>query len=485
MLVQNEELRSSKIAILEAQKRELQRVKEGLSMASDMIVAAQLYSPVEQMSTKEALAERVAALNKRFKTLKHVPSESSDGFVTADTCRDTISRKVNVGRVSGGADAASSTCDAGHLPRAVVGVAQTVRVRAKDESGKPCGHGGGRVEAKLILKGSRDPAIHGKTTDHDDGSYSITITAQTAGEHELHVTISNSHIQGSPFQHSVAAPRNTSYNTLQEKQHITCMALSATAAQPYDVAVTEEGHLAVAEYGYHTVTLYKVTGEKIHSFGTANNAGNADGQFNSPSGVAVRGDLLYVSEEKNHRVQKFSIRQQSFLSKFGSKGEGNGQFRSPYGICTDTEGKVFVADYENSRINVFGEDDSFAYSFYCGKKPWGIAFDPKGHLNVVAYSNNTIELFKPEGSLIARYGKNESKALFYPAGIAINAEGYIAISQWWWRGGNLWIYDPDHTLVHTLKNALDSGGAGIACDKEGSFWVADISKKHAGVTKFQ
>ena len=40
------------------------------------------------------------------------------------------------------------------------------------------------------------------------------------------------------------------------------------------------------------------------------------------------------------------------LLKFGSNGEGNGQFNAPTGVAVDTHGNIIVADWGNSRIQV-------------------------------------------------------------------------------------------------------------------------------------
>lgn len=45
-----------------------------------------------------------------------------------------------------------------------------------------------------------------------------------------------------------------------------------------------------------------------------------------------------------------------FLLKFGSNGEGNGQFNAPTGVAVDINGNIIVADWGNSRIQV--SDDS-------------------------------------------------------------------------------------------------------------------------------
>ena len=114
------------------------------------------------------------------------------------------------------------------------------------------------------------------------------------------------------------------------------------------MAVTEDGNIAVAEYLYNTVTLYSTTGQYIHSFGTANCWGKGDGEFICPCSVDIRGDLLYVLDKVNNRVQKFSISRQCFISKFGSSGQGN--LSEPNCICADPEGMVYVADYGKNLI---------------------------------------------------------------------------------------------------------------------------------------
>ena len=463
LLAQNEKIRSGKIAGLEVQVCQLQRVRDGLSLASTMIAEAQSHSPAQLLSTKKVLAERATTLQKEFKDSNLLPCRNAN-FVTDISDAGTISKMISLGCVSGGGHPASSTCTAGYLPRAVVGKPRTIKVVAKDKQGKQLSKGGDEVEAKFVQTGSQGPPVTGKTIDHGDGTYSVSVTPRTVGEHELHVTLAHGHVKGSPLKYSITNARATPYTELSRQNTF------GTSNTPYDVAVTEEGNIAVAECHYQTVSLYSVTGQRIHFFGTANTYGSADGQFYHPSGVAIRGDLMYVSEESNNRVQKFSVSKRSFISKFGSSGKGEGQFSSPRGICIDPEGKVFIADNGNNQIQVFNEDDSFAYSFPCQQSPWRLAFDHQGHLHVAVNSSNYIRVFTPEGTPITSYG---SGTVSSPTGIAIDAQGYIAIGE---NGGSnrLWIFSPDHNLVHTLSNQFRSG-IGITCDKDGFFWVADYS----------
>ena len=460
LMQQNESVRLEKIQGLEAQVQQLQKLRDGMFLTSGMIDKAQDHTPAQQLSTKKVLAERATKLKKEFESSVLLPSQSAT-FATDISKPAIISKMISLGFISVGGYAAHSTCDAGYLPRAVVGKPRTIKVVAIDKNSKKVSQGGDEVEARLVQKGPGGSAVTGKTTDNEDGTYSVSVTPESTGEHELQVTLANGHVKGSPFKYSVTSSRATPYTGLSAQNRF------RTKDYPYDVAVTEEGYLAVTERDYHTVTLYSTTGQTIHTFGTAGSCGSANGKFSSPSAVAIRGDLMYVSEQNNHRVQKFSISKRSFISKFGSSGNEEGKFSTPRGICVDPQGKVFVADYGNNRVQVFNEDDSFAYSFPCQQNPWGMAFDHEGHLHVAAYGSHCIHVFTPEGALLTSYGTG---TINMPAGIAIDAEGYIAISQY--GGSSLWIYSPDHTHVHTLSGQFSSG-VGIACDNNGSFWVAD------------
>jgi DNA-binding beta-propeller fold protein YncE len=61
---------------------------------------------------------------------------------------------------------------------------------------------------------------------------------------------------------------------------------------------------------------------------------------------------VYVVERLNYRVQKFDSNG-NFITKWGSEGDGEGQFDIPEGIAIDSSGNVYVADTHNSRIQKF------------------------------------------------------------------------------------------------------------------------------------
>ena len=80
--------------------------------------------------------------------------------------------------------------------------------------------------------------------------------------------------------------------------------------------------------------------------------GSGDGQFKTPCGVAIdqEGHII-VADESNHRVQVMS-HDGKMISKFGSHGSGDGQFKNPYGVAIDQEGHIIVTDQGNHRVQV-------------------------------------------------------------------------------------------------------------------------------------
>ena len=82
--------------------------------------------------------------------------------------------------------------------------------------------------------------------------------------------------------------------------------------------------------------------------------GEADGQFNDPTGIAIINDEVFVSDSRNARIQVFDLEGQ-FKRKFGSKGDGPGQLGRPMNL-TIAGDELYVADFWNDRIEVFGLD---------------------------------------------------------------------------------------------------------------------------------
>src|SRR6476661_4980448 len=148
---------------------------------------------------------------------------------------------------------------------------------------------------------------------------------------------------------------------------------------------------------------------KWGSYGTGN------GQFISPSGIAVDSSNNVYSTNSNtgsgsNPVQKFT-NNGTFITTWGYEGSGNGQFISPSGIAVDSSDNVYVSDLENNRIQKFTNNGTFittwgSYGTGNGQfiSPSGIAVDSSDNVYVVDAGNNRIQKFTNNGTFITTWG---------------------------------------------------------------------------------
>jgi len=168
--------------------------------------------------------------------------------------------------------------------------------------------------------------------------------------------------------------------------------------------------------------------------------GNADGQFNTPSGLVFdhhRG-LLLVSDSINHRVQVFSCDDGfSFVSKFGKEGGQAGQFVGPWGLAIDHDhDRILVVDRFNHRLqswslreqsflSCIGKYGSRALEF---NNPRGIAMHH--HRIIIADTNHRLVFLSlVDLSFLFSIGKqgNRPGEFSYPSSIAIDHDRHRII----------------------------------------------------------
>ena len=87
--------------------------------------------------------------------------------------------------------------------------------------------------------------------------------------------------------------------------------------------------------------------------------GNGPGQFNFPLGVAVDGvGNVYVTDTQSKQIEKFDSNG-NWLLAWGSPGSGPGQFDIPLGIAVSAIGEVYVTDSSNGRVQVFNSSGGY------------------------------------------------------------------------------------------------------------------------------
>jgi DNA-binding beta-propeller fold protein YncE len=108
--------------------------------------------------------------------------------------------------------------------------------------------------------------------------------------------------------------------------------------------------------------IYKLdpAGKILMQLGKKGVAGAGHDTFNLPTdvGFAPNGDFYVTDGYAGNRVVKYT-HDGKYILEFGSRGTGPGQFELPHNVVVDKQGKVYVTDRENRRIEVFDANGKF------------------------------------------------------------------------------------------------------------------------------
>jgi tripartite motif-containing protein 71 len=218
---------------------------------------------------------------------------------------------------------------------------------------------------------------------------------------------------------------------------------------PSGVDVDAAGNIYVADTGDDTVRKYGSGGALLWQRGSR--GPKAPGRFENPRDVAFVHGKVYVCDTGYSRVQVLDAKTGSVITvwshRFGSimgisagvdasgthvilvaentantirvlttsgtlirsigsgPGDGAGQLNSPRDAATDAHGNVYVADYANSRVSVFGPGGGWIGEWGVNgtgpgqfRRPYGVDLDDAGEV-YVADSNDYIHRFRWDAAL--------------------------------------------------------------------------------------
>lgn len=156
-----------------------------------------------------------------------------------------------------------------------------------------------------------------------------------------------------------------------------------------------------------------------------------------PAGIAVLDDRLLIVDSALHQVVVCGLHGE-FISKFGHRGAGPGEFNFPTHIAVDDRRQIYVTDSLSDRIQIFTGDGQFVRAFGSVgdgpghfSRPKGVAVDHAGHVYVVDAVFGNVQIFDDQGRLLLAFGQNGSAAgeFSLPNAIAISAGNEIYVTD--------------------------------------------------------
>ncbi|NQV20044.1 MAG: hypothetical protein HQ511_01365 [Rhodospirillales bacterium] len=238
-------------------------------------------------------------------------------------------------------------------------------------------------------------------------------------------------------------------NTLLALDPKTGVVLSAIGADqflvPHGLTLDAEDNLWVTDVGLHQVFKVSRTGEVLLTIGARGVAGNDQNHFDRPTDVAVAGDgSFYVADGYgNARVVKFSP-DGDYLFEWGGRGTGPGQFDVPHGIAIsaagDDEGKLYVADRGNARVQVFDLKGQFIKQISGPEigRPWAVDVAEDGRIFLADGGDQDTDaprsglvILTPDGVPMARWSEFGYGAgnLVWPHDLAVSRKDEVYVGE--------------------------------------------------------
>ena len=153
------------------------------------------------------------------------------------------------------------------------------------------------------------------------------------------------------------------------------------------IRIDRRGNVWLADVGLHIVTKNSPDGKLLLRLGTEGQPGEDAAHFNKPTDMAFapNGDIFVSDGYGNNRVVHYDASGR-FINAWGKLGTAPGQFSIPHSIACDSKGRIYVADRNNVRVQVFDQRGKLLDVWQNILVPWGLWISPRDEIWVCGSS---------------------------------------------------------------------------------------------------
>ncbi|MBW6475046.1 MAG: SMP-30/gluconolactonase/LRE family protein [Anaerolineaceae bacterium] len=187
----------------------------------------------------------------------------------------------------------------------------------------------------------------------------------------------------------------------------------------------------------------------------------------------LEGNILLPIGDGIHKLSQSG----TLLESWGEFGTNPGQFKSPKSTAVDEEGKIYVSDQGNQRIQVLSAEGEFLEIIDLGDIiPYSIALGNHNDLFIGDLSNRCIQKFDINGNHLLAFGEGITSD---PYAIAVDDQDQVfVVSQY---HSTIEVFSSDGAYLRTIGDRSNPGDQpgefqwpeGLALDTQGNLYVSD------------
>lgn len=206
-----------------------------------------------------------------------------------------------------------------------------------------------------------------------------------------------------------------------------------------------------------------------------------DGPSDDVSAVAGQG--IAQSLPRPIILVEAPLRESASLKIIGKEGTGPGEVREPRGVAVARDGRVYVADSANKRVQIFAPDGKFLTEILGGEEafdfPGAVAINNKNEVLVLDSNKQWVYFFSADGKALKRIG-GPTLGFYFPRGLGLDAADNVYIAD---TGGSRVVkLSPNGDRLQVIGRRGTGRGeimepTAVVVDREGIIYVADPTNR--------
>lgn len=155
----------------------------------------------------------------------------------------------------------------------------------------------------------------------------------------------------------------------------------------HQIKIDRDGNIWLADIGWHVVRKFSPNGEILLTIGTPGEKGADQTHLHAPTDMAITptGEVFVSDGYGNNRVVHFDANGK-YVKEWGQLGVGPNDFSLPHAIALDSQGRLYVADRNNQRVQIYSQAGKLLDSWPNVIVPWGFCVTAKDEIWVAGCS---------------------------------------------------------------------------------------------------